>query len=318
VIPHELSFDAMGCAIRLIVDEPLDASRPAPAVSADKSRRWLAEFDARMSRFRPDSELCALNRDPHEAFHASALLRATVRAALWAARHTDGLVDPTLIGDLERVGYERSLAGVEPAPLAEALAAAPARAPAAPSPEAHWRLVSVDDEAGVIHRPPGIRLDSGGAGKGLAADAVAHRLSGYSRVAIDCGGDVRVAGAATRTSPFDVEILHPLTGAPAYEFALGDGAVATSGIGTRIWRTADGGYAHHLLDPSTGRPAWTGLIQATAIGTSALEAETLSKAALLSGPEAAREILAPLGGALIHDDGEVELIGSLRFEEVAA
>jgi thiamine biosynthesis lipoprotein len=318
VIPHELSFNAMGCGIRLIVDDPLDESRATPAAAAESSRRWLAEFDVRMSRFRADSELCALNRDPHEAVHASALLRATVAAALWAARQTNGLVDPTLIGDLERAGYDRSLAAAEPAPLADALSTAPTRAPAQPSPKAYWRLVSVDDETGVIHRPPGIRLDSGGAGKGLAADAVAHRLNGYSRVAIDCGGDVRVGGAATRGRPFDVEILHPLTGEPAYEFALGDGAVATSGIGTRIWRTAEGGYAHHLIDPSTGRPAWTGLIQATAIGTSALEAETLSKAALLSGPEAARKILAPLGGALINDDGEVELVGSLRFEEVAA
>ena len=316
--PHELSFDAMGCRIRLIVDEPLDATRPSAVAAAENARRWLLDFDARMSRFRPASELCALNRDPHGASPASVLLRATVAAALWAAQRSDGLVDPTLIGDLERAGYDRSLAGVEPASLADALAAAPARAPAHPSPEAHWRLVTVDDDLGEIHRPAGVRLDSGGAGKGLAADALARRLSAYSRVAIDCGGDVRVGGAATRTGTFDVEIEHPLTHGVAHAFALGDGAVATSGIGTRIWRTPDGGYAHHLIDPSTGRPAWTGLIQATAIGTSALEAETLSKAALLSGPETARSILAPLGGALVHDDGEVELLGSLRFDEVAA
>jgi thiamine biosynthesis lipoprotein len=318
VIPHELTFDAMGCQIRLIVDEPLDESRPAPSAAAESSRRWLAEFDARMSRFRPDSELCLLNRDPHEAVPASALLRATMRAALWSARQTDGLLDPTLIDDLERAGYDRSLAHAAPASLEDALVTAPERHPAHPSPEARWRLVSIDDDAGFIHRPPGIRLDSGGAGKGLAADALAHRLTHYSRVAIDCGGDVRVAGAATRTQPFDIEVEHPLTHEPAHSFALGDGAVATSGLGTRIWRVPGGGFAHHLIDPSTGRPAWTGLIQATAIGTSALEAETLSKAALLSGPEAGRELLAPLGGVLIHDDGHVELVGSLRFEEVAA
>lgn len=316
--PHELGFDAMGSRIRLIVDEPLDPSLPSPDAAAASARRWLEHFDARMSRFRADSELCALNRDPHEAVPASALLRATVSAGLWAARQTGGLVDPTLVDDLERAGYASSLAGTTPAPLSDALAAAPARTAAGPSPEAQWRLVVVDDEDGMIHRPPGLRLDSGGAGKGLAADALAHRLNGYSRVAIDCGGDVRVAGPASRTAPFDVEIEHPLTGEAAFAFALGDGAIATSGLGTRIWQTADGGYAHHLIDPATGRPAWTGLIQATAIAPSALEAETLSKAALLSGPEAARQILAPYGGALIDDGGELELIGVLRFEEVAA
>jgi FAD:protein FMN transferase len=315
--PHELSFDAMGCQIRLVIDEPLDPSHAAPRAAADDARRWLADFDARMSRFRADSELCALNRDPRSAIPASALLRATVAAALWAAERSGGLVDPTLLGALERAGYSTSLAGVDPAPLRDALAHAPTRAPAKPTPAALWREVRVDDTAGIIHRPPGIRLDSGGAGKGLAADAMAHRLAGYSRVAIDCGGDVRVAGAASRAQPFDVEIEHPLTGEPAHSFALGDGAVATSGIGTRIWRT-DNGYAHHLIDPSTGRPAWTGLVQVTAIAPTALEAETLSKAALLGGPDRAREVLAQYGGALIHDEGAVELVGSLQFEEVAA
>jgi FAD:protein FMN transferase len=315
--PHELSFDAMGCQIRLVIDEPLDPSHAAPRAAAEDARRWLADFDARMSRFRADSELCALNRDPRSAIPASALLRATVAAALWAAERSGGLVDPTLLGALERAGYSTSLAGVDPAPLRDALAHAPTRAPAKPTPAALWREVRVDDTAGIIHRPPGIRLDSGGAGKGLAADAMAHRLAGYSRVAIDCGGDVRVAGAASRAQPFDVEIEHPLTGEPAHSFALGDGAVATSGIGTRIWRT-DNGYAHHLIDPSTGRPAWTGLVQVTAIAPTALEAETLSKAALLGGPDRAREVLAQYGGALIHDEGAVELVGSLQFEEVAA
>ena len=72
-----------------------------------------------------------------------------------------------------------------------------------------------------------------------------------------------------------------------------------------------GGFAHHLLDPSTGLPAWTGLVGATALGDTALEAETLSKMALLSGPDGARRVLAPLGGVIVHDDGEVEAIGAI-------
>ena len=316
--PYELSFRAMGSPIRLVIGEPLDDSGLSPEIAAEDSRRWLHDFDARMSRFQPGSELCRLNADRHEAVPASALLRATVSAGLWSARRSGGLVDPTLLDAIERAGYQTSLDGVAPASLEEALAAAPARRAAVPAEVALWRMVSVDEDDGVIHRPPGVRIDSGGAGKGLSADALAHRLSGYERVAISCGGDVRVVGPATRAEPFEIEIEHPFTREAAHKFWLGDGAIATSGINTRIWRLPDGRYGHHLLDPSTGEPAWTGLIQATAIGTSALEAETLSKMALLSGPERAREILAPFGGALIHDSGELELIGSLRFEEVTA
>ena len=86
--------------------------------------------------------------------------------------------------------------------------------------------------------------------------------------------------------------------------------MATSGIKTRLWRT-ESGFAHHLLDPSTGRPAWTGLIQTTSLGTTTLEAETLAKMAFLSGVEGARETLSEHGGVIVLDDGRVELCGPL-------
>ena len=111
---------------------------------------------------------------------------------------------------------------------------------------------------------------------------------------------------------WQVEVEHPLTGECVHTLQLTGGGVATSGLNVRLWRRSDGSYAHHLLDPSTAEPAWTGLIGATALGPTALEAETLSKVALLSGPEGARAALAEHGGIVVHDDGDVELIGPLR------
>ena len=72
------------------------------------------------------------------------------------------------------------------------------------------------------------------------------------------------------------------------------------------------------MDPSTGGPAWTGLVGATAIGDSALEAETLSKMALLLGPERARQVLAEHGGVIIHDNGDVEAIGAIDGRSTAS
>jgi hypothetical protein len=106
-----------------------------------------------------------------------------------------------------------------------------------------------------------------------------------------------------------------LTGEPVEVLRVTGGGVATSGIGARLWRCPDGSYAHHLLDPATGRPAWTGLLSVTALSDSALEAETLAKAALLSGPVAARRLLRARGGLLVHDDGAVETIGTLPLRD---
>jgi hypothetical protein len=54
---------------------------------------------------------------------------------------------------------------------------------------------------------------------------------------------------------------------------------------------------------------WSGLIAATAVGESALEAETLSKMALLLGPAGARRVLAQHGGVIVHDTGDCEIVG---------
>lgn len=306
----DVSFRAMGADIRLIVESR--EGQPDADAAVGRAQEFVERFEARLSRFRPSSELCALNADPHAEVPVSALLRDTVRAGIRAAASTDGLVDPTLVGEIEAVGYADSREGSVPVALTEALAFAPQRRPASPSPRARWREVVVDEAFGLIRRPPGVRFDSGGIGKGLAADLLAEWLAAHARFVVDCGGDLRVGGTAIAAEPFDVLVEHPLSGEHTHSFRLGGGAVATSGLNVRVWRRDDGRYAHHLIDPATGEPAWTGLIGATALGPTAVEAETLAKAALLSGPEGARRVLAGGGGLIVHDHGEVELVGRVR------
>jgi len=312
---HDVTFDSMGSEVRLMIGDPLPGSPPADQAAA-QARGFILAFEAALSRFRDDSELTALNRDERAEVPASDLLRRAVGAGIWAAERTGGLVDPTLVKEIVEVGYAESRAGVTPAPLADALASVSDWGPAAPHPRANWRRFAVDDRAGTICRPPGIAFDTGGTGKGLAADMVAERLRGYSSYVVDCGGDVRVGGFSTALDPIAVHAGHPIDGETTAIFYLAGGGIATSGIDTRIWRREDGSFAHHLLDPSTGLPAWTGLVGVTALGASALEAETLAKAALLSGPEGARSELAERGGMLIHDDGDVELVGPVAAKLV--
>jgi thiamine biosynthesis lipoprotein len=307
---HDVIFDAMGSHVRLLIGEPGPGMAAAPA-AAEQARQFIVEFDRALSRFKPESELCALNADERESVPASELLRAAVGAGLQAAELSGGLVDPTLVAEIESAGYVASRAGVPGAPLGAALEEAPARRPARPNPAQAWRGFRVDDGAGTISRPAGVRFDTGGTGKGLAADLIADRLRGYSRFIVDCGGDIRIGGADALVTPYEVFVEHPLTGERAFVLRLGSGAVATSGLNVRIWRDERGRYAHHLLDPATGEPAWTGLIGATALGDTAVEAETLAKSALLSGPETGRAVLSERGGLLVHDSGQIETVGPL-------
>jgi FAD:protein FMN transferase len=305
----DYTFPAMGSDVRLLIGRPLTSSDPQPQDAAHSAHAFVLDFARRLSRFVADSELCALNRDPRPEVPASGLLRAAVSAGLWAAQRSGGLVDSTLVGALERTGYANSLDGRRPPSLTDALAAAPVRRAAQPNPDSRWREIVVDNDAGMVVRPPGVRFDTGGTGKGLCADALSHRLTRCTRFVVDCGGDIAVGGVGARFAPYEIEIEHPISGGSVGTVRVAGGGIATSGLNVRLWRATDGSFAHHLLDPSTGTPVWSGLIGATALGASALEAETLSKMALLLGPAGARNVLQDQGGVIVHDSGAVEAIG---------
>jgi thiamine biosynthesis lipoprotein len=156
-----------------------------------------------------------------------------------------------------------------------------------------------------VTRPPGLRLDPGGIAKGLLADLVGEPLADFATFAVDCCGDLRVGGSESR--PRKIQVDDPAGGAPVHELRLADGAVATSGITRRAWTRDDGRPAHQILDPATGEPAFTGVLQATAVAPTGLLAETFAKAALLSGPQGAEEHL-PYGGVLVLAGGEVRVV----------
>jgi FAD:protein FMN transferase len=261
------------------------------------ARRRLEAWHDRFSRFRPESELSRLNADARAAVPVSPVMARLVSAVVDAAGMTGGLVDATLLREIEDAGYRGDLGA--PLPVALALGLAPPRRPAGPNAASRWREIRVAD--GVVHRPPGVAIDGGGLAKGLFADLIAESLP-HAAVAVDCGGDLRFRGPRRR-----IHVADPFGGPPLHAFELEAGAAATSGIGRRSWLDARGRVAHHLLDPATGRPAFTGVVQATALAPTALEAEIRAKAAVLSGPDDAAGWL-PHGGAVVLEDRTVEVL----------
>ena len=50
---HDLTFQAMGSHVRLLVGEPGPGMAPA-AAAAEQARRFVEDFDATLSRFKPE------------------------------------------------------------------------------------------------------------------------------------------------------------------------------------------------------------------------------------------------------------------------
>jgi thiamine biosynthesis lipoprotein len=295
-------FPCLGgdCAVYVTGDGPDGTAAEALSMAQRTLLRWHRDF----SRFEPDSELSRLNADARGEVEVSPLMARFVTEALHAAAASGGLVDATLLGEIEAAGYRGDLQ--QPVPLPAALAKAPPRRAGQPRADPAWRQIEVDVARRLVRRPAGVKLDSGGIAKGLFADELGRILAGHPSYAVDCAGDVRLGGSAGLVR--SVKVASPFSGETIiHEFAAVDLGIATSGIGRRSWTDEDGSPAHHLLDPATGRPAYTGIAQVTALAARAVEAEWRAKAALLSGPHGAERWLTG-GGVIVLDDGSQRVV----------
>ncbi len=294
----------------------------------DRAAALLAEFDRRLSRFDPASELCALNADPRAIVPASPIMQRFAEAVGWAGRRSGGMVDATCLPAVERSGYlhsldPRTLGAASPLRVLDAMdphgtrdasgtssTDLPLKHPSPDRTTGTWREVRATN--GFVQRPVGVRLDSGGIGKGLAADLAAELLRGAPSWVVDCGGDLRIGGTAGE--PRAVDVTDPVDPTRViHRLHVTRGGVATSGITRRSW-DIEGERRHHLIDPRTGQPAATGVVQVTALAPTALEAEILAKTALLAGPEAAHERMEH-GGVIVCASGLVTIVAPPRLEQ---
>jgi thiamine biosynthesis lipoprotein len=212
-----------------------------------------------------------------------------------ATERTEGRADITLLG--ARLAAEG---------LADESEGHPSRA-------SDWSLAPGRHGSATVRRPPGVRFDLDGVGKGWIADRALDLLAAWPSAVIDADGDLAIRVAPGRVWEVAVDDPRaPDTHLTVLRLAAstdvpGRWGVATSGISVHRW-TVGGQARHHLIDPRSGKPAETDVVQATVIAGSALRAETLAKAAVIAGRYEGLALLerAHVAGAvLLGDDGEV-------------
>jgi len=262
----------------------------------------LHALEARWSRFRPDSEVSALNDADGARTTVSSETALLVERSIEAWHRTDGAFDPTVLPALVAAGYDRDFAAVRERP------GEPAPPVAAPGCDG----IVVD--AASVTLPAGVRIDPGGIGKGLAADLTVDLVmhAGATAACVNVGGDLRVAGRPDPDERWSVTLEHALGGPDLGTIALHDEALVSSWRTRRTWN-GDDGPRHHLIDPHTGAPAWTGLAGVTVLADDAWWAEALATALFLAGPEGAHEIVEhhAVSALLVRDDGAVRGFGRM-------
>ena len=287
----EARFPAMGSDVQVIVVG-------GSLALLDVARRYVEELERRWNRFLPDSEVSRINERAGRPVRVSPDTVELFQKAVEGARRTAGRFDPTVLGSMLRAGYDRSF---------ELLARSSTAGRS--SLRGGFEGIDVDPAASSVTLPAGVGFDPGGIGKGLAADKLVSLLiaGGAQGVCANIGGDLRVRGESPGAEAWVVAIEHPMRQRPAAIVALRDGAVATTTRAKRTWGPPRE-RRHHLIDPGSGAPAWTGLVSATAIAAEGWQAEVAAKAAFLGGVAHGAEAFEALGadGLVVDDRGRVE------------
>ncbi|WP_340375566.1 FAD:protein FMN transferase [Streptomyces sp. SS7] len=290
---------ALGTTVRLVVTDPalLESCNLLLA-------RHLAEVDAACSRFRPDSELTALDATAGRPVRVSPLLAEALDVALRAAAATDGAVDPTVGSAMDAIGYDRDFALVreDDRPVRLTLRRTPG-----------WRAVTLDPATGTVTVPRGVRLDLGATAKAWAADRAARMLADTAGcgILVSLGGDTAVAGEAP-AGGWQIRV-QDVTGAVDETPAQGSyatvglraGGLATSGTTARRWRRG-GHHLHHIVDPRTGLPVRSRWRTVSVAADTCADANAASTAALVKGEGAEKWLTRlRLPARLVTQDGLV-------------
>lgn len=241
----------------------------------DELESELARLERLWSRFLADSELSRLNAAAGTPLTVDPATVELIRAMQRGFVETDGAYDPTLLPALVDAGYAASFTN------ADRMSTVPASSRPGGDPS---DILIRDTE---VQLPVGMTLDSGGIGKGFAADLLAARAleAGAAGAMIEISGDLVAVGEGPLDGVWSVGVEHPDHPERHLEvIRISSGAVATSGTRRRSW-TADGETRHHLLDPRTLLPARTGLATATVIAGTGARAEILTKAAFMPPDE---------------------------------
>jgi thiamine biosynthesis lipoprotein len=262
----------------------------------------LDRMERLASRFRPDSEISALQLSAGSAVVVSPELLELLEVGVRVARATGGAVDPTVGSALCRLGYDRD--------FAEVSSGVDGNLPE-PHPVPGWRTIEIDRPTRSVCTPPGTLLDLGATAKALVADRVAEQVCERlgSGVVVSLGGDVAVGGVPPPEG-FVIGLADVCDDPePSSAVAISSGGLATSGISARRWHLGCH-EVHHVVDPSTGLPATPIWRTVSVAAGSCVDANAASTASLVKGVGALAWLESlDLPARLVALDGTVVRLG---------
>lgn len=275
----DLSFGSMGTVCQVVF-----AARSHAQAREFKHAllRWVAEFEARYSRFIESSLVSRINREAGgDWVEIDAQTEQLFALCDWYHWTTEGVFDPTAAPLFLPWDYHR-------------------RPTALPSDDEVRRArglvgwLRVERRKGAVRLPErGMMIDLGGLGKEYAVDEVTQLgiRTGILNLLVNFGNDLRVHGEPPERGAWKIGLENPdAPGRCGDGVALRDGAVCSSGDYLRYVEIEGRRYGH-IIDPRTGYPVNNGSRAATVVAGSCTEAGVLATASFILGWEAGLDLI---------------------------
>jgi thiamine biosynthesis lipoprotein len=280
-----LTFHAMGTRCRVSLVEP---TRAVANACLDELLNWVADFEAKYSRFLSDSLISRINAAAGKDWVA--IDADTERLFALCGQlffFTRGAFDPTALPLIKLWNWKATSPVV---PSASAIAAARELV--------GWN--KVQQRPGAIFLPrAGMALDLGGIGKEYAVDmavALAER-HGVKNLLVDFGQDIRVLGTPPGRPAWHIGLEDPKNPGTCWgSVAVRGEAVASSGDYLRHFLLAGRRYGH-ILDPRTGYPVSNGCLSVSVIAPTCTIAGILTTTAFILGPKEGLQLIQGYHGA---------------------
>ncbi|MCH8209276.1 MAG: FAD:protein FMN transferase [Nitrospinae bacterium] len=294
----------MGALVEITVPGPADKETQAAVNQAfDEIKR----IENLMSSYLPSSEIFLLNNSSGGEFiKVSHEVIKVIREGIKWGEASGGAFDITIGPVVKLWDFDGSHKKVPDLKLlGEAVALV------------NFRDILIQDSKVRLARP-GMALDMGGIAKGYAVDRAIEVLKkkGLSGAIVNAGGDLMAYGEKSPGQPWIIGLQHPRKPDKiTISFAGAGQGVATSGDYQKYFMLENQRF-HHILNPESGMPV-RGVISATVVAPTVMQADALATAAFILGPEKGIALLDSLEGVegmWIEEGGERIFTNGFRLQ----
>ena len=301
-IKGEKKMDKTFFALGTINNIKIFNSRNEDAI--DEAIERIYEIDNQMSAFKPESDSSKLSKNAGNGFQkVNADTFELIRRAIEFGALSNGAFDITIRPLVELWGINKKVDFV----------------PSDPEIQSARSLVNFQDvqldknSLSVSLKSPGQSLDLGGIAKGFAADEVKRILlkNWIHSAVINLGGNIITIGKRPDGRPWQIGIQNPLASTGVYLGMVTERnrTIVTSGSNEQFF-IKDCIRYHHILDPRTGSPAQSSLLSVTVICKDSTDADALTTALFILGPEKGMPLLNKMKAEAIFVTDDLSVIVS--------